>query len=290
MKFIRNSIIVSLLLIGSWWLILDRYPLISVPQHQWQSNISISEHFLFDDEVNEYVILGSSLAKKLHMKSLSEFTNLSMEGLSIWDGLSLIHLKGKFPKVVFIEINHLLRTENKAFQEIMFSPVALWLKDASLIFRSDKQPIALVSKMISYPLFKKGLSPSSKAKIEGDKSVNSKAKDRFINLKRVEYEKSISQFELNFQLSKLNLALNELKEKDVKVVFFEMPIEKSLVNLTFAKTIREEITKRFPFISFIRIPDNVQNYNTTDGIHLDPESAISYTNYFYLKSKLFIDP
>lgn len=279
---IYKSIIVSTLLFILWSIIITIKPL-SLSQHQWQRNLVKAEKYLFDYDNPEKVIVGSSLASRIPKDSIDNICNLSFGGQSIFDGLNLLRLKEKLPKVVFIEINMLDKSENVRFNKIISSQISIVLKSNFKALRSDKQPLAVLSETVNKTYLAIGI--NKKKKNLGNTSTEEKLStnplfNRMLLRKKKNYSKAIQVEKYNIQFDILAEHVKFLESKNTEVIFFEMPVNFELVNLDKATYLRARIENEFPKNSFIKLPPNVNFYKTADGFHLTKDEAQEYSTYF----------
>lgn len=263
-------------------------------QNQWQGNLVKAQQFIYTKDTYSNVIVGSSLANKILSDSLPNTYNLSFDGLSIYDGLEILtHIK-KLPKNVFIETNVVLRTADTNFTSGLFLPIQYYSKEYVKALRDDEQPIAIVGDQISWRVTNKIITrfksifyspPTSNNKPDGESSVFQKMLD--IQVK--DYSKIPDKLKITESFTKLKKYVSELQDKGVNVCFFEMPVNKELINLPSATIIKSKFLSDFPQTkyTYIMVPDSA-NYVTGDGLHLSNESAIIYTSYFKESIKKYL--
>ena len=122
-------------------------PLNKVVQHQWQDNEIKAQNFLYQEGANsKNVIVGSSLSCRILADSLAGFTNLALNGQSIFDGLNIITHKKDLPEKVFIEMNVVIRGENKTFTDNLFNPVLFTMREDIPALRDGYQPLGLAGR------------------------------------------------------------------------------------------------------------------------------------------------
>ena len=292
---IKKSLVVTILLLICWSLFISLNPF-SVSQHQWQDNIVSAEKFIYDTESADNLIVGSSLAGRLQMDSLPNFYNLSLGGQSILDGLNILRNKKKLPKNVFIETNFILRGENENFNEIISSPILNELKEQSKVFRTDKQPLAYINKKyvlrfvsvffhrIIYPIRENINHQLDHQKEVKNSNPGSTIFDKMLALKIEQYSEQTDIEMMDERFQKLESHVRYLQSNGVNVFFFEMPVNPQLVNLKRAKYLRQRVKNEFSNNIFIGMPENLDIYKTSDGVHLTNEESRFYTHYFKNKT------
>ncbi|MEP0265533.1 hypothetical protein [Dokdonia sp.] len=283
---IKKTILTSIVLFSIWSIILYAYPNLSVSQHQWQDNYIRAEKYLYASDEIENVIIGSSLSTRIIMDSLPTFYNLSFGGQSTFDGLKVITTKANSPNNVFIEINVLYKEENKTFTRSLTSQVPYMTKKKFLAFRSDKQPLAIFGDRIIQPfasrvhrLIRKGYYKTFDNSISFNKSSDSSL---FEKMKALQVERNtqlLSNEKITLLIDNLRFAVRNLEKKNINVIFFEMPVNIEIHNLSKPNQIRSLIQKSFPNHIFIAAPRDLEKYKTSDGIHLPRDEAALYTDY-----------
>lgn len=296
-SMIKNSLLVFGVLLAAWWMIVLLKPF-SVFQHQWQENVIVAENFIFNIDNVDNLIVGSSLAKRLAMDKLPEFYNLSFSGQGIFDGLNVLKFSKKIPKNLFIEINVIGRHENTSFNNIMFSPILNIMKKKIIAFRTDKQPLAVLANFVLIPVAKKIKNSISifanmlRRKRSINKEEVSLAKinmfDQSIELQKNIYSNPIDDNFIKILTSQVDVLTNHLlflKREGVNIIFFEMPINRELINLDRVLFVRKKMKGSFNGFDFIELPKNIDFYKTTDGVHLKNDESIIYTEYFKNEAK-----
>jgi len=282
---IKKTLLFSLILLIGWSYYLKMKP-ISVSQNQWQDNIVSAERYLFDIDTLDNLIVGTSLALRIRMDSLPNFYNLSFGGQSIFDGLLILRNKKRVPKNVFIEINLITGGENHNFKKVMSSSILNTLKRNITVFRTDKQPLAYIGRGFVFPIvnsffYKRvhSLKDTLKNKNIENNSKNS-IFDKMLDLHKETYSKHIDSIYMDQQFKKLKSHVDFLESKEVRVVFFEMPVNPELIELSRAKYLRNRVINDYPKNHFIKLPIDTNIYKTSDGMHLTRKEARIYTSYF----------
>lgn len=291
---IKKSLISTLVLLVLFGLFIQIAPF-SIEQHKWKGNIINAEKFLFDEDKVDNIIVGSSLAIRMKMDSLDKFYNLSFGGHSVYDGLNLLRNKENLPKHIFIESNLVDRAENPNFTSIVSNPVLNTMKKTSKVFRTDKQPLALVGDRFVGPVvgafFYKiiyKLKYKSGTKEEASKpkpAIDNSLFDKMVDMQLKDYDIEIDPAIMDKHFMHLKNHVTYFESKGVKIHFFEMPIHQKLINSPRAQYLRNRVQKDFPNNNFIPVPKNAVDYKTTDGLHLNAPEAKIYTSYFKEQSQ-----
>jgi hypothetical protein len=288
---IKKTLITTLLLIVFYTVIVMYYkPGVHVALHAAQKNMIKAQNFLYANDSSENIIVGSSLADRLQYDTgLSKFRNLSFDGLSIFDGLTLLLQKKQFPENVYIEMNVVFRPPNNDFTSSLSNPFLFYLRKDIPSFRSGKQPLVVMGGLFSDMMISifDHLTHSVHSRLPSAKQVipevplPKKMFDQLLAFQIESYNNvpDNKQVEEIFALLKQDITL--LKQKKVKIIFFEMPVDPQLSNLPVSVTIRNEFFKYFPRdqYQYVNQPDCTQ-YKTTDGVHLANDYVPKYVAYF----------
>lgn len=262
-----------------------------VSEHQWQDNqIKAQEYLYSNTDSLENIIIGSSLANKLIIGYIPYAYNLSMGGLGIFDGLQTITRKDVYPKTVFIEMNKLDRKASIDFTTSLNNPIMTFLRKYFIPIRDGKQPMGFIAipygeKATAYGLYVVQTAVHTVArKIVNRKEETTEKVDMVAKIlpRLLEEESHIpNASDLEKDAQNLKHYVDILEKNNVKVVFFEMPIQHELCGLNKPMAIRNQFYKTFPRdkYQYIDMPD-CSDYVTTDGLHLDKESSEKYTFYF----------
>jgi hypothetical protein len=249
--------------------------------NQWQGNLVKAQRFLYGNQDQaENIIIGSSLTERLNMGFLPEFYSLSFNGLSVFDGLTVIQRKEHPPAQVLIETNYILRQENEQFSSTINAEINYQIRKFIPVLREEYQPVVIISSGLSDLIEKKRGKGSEKAEIISEQN----RPDLFAKLlaEQVAKNKKRPGCELlSRSFTKLRGQVNNLEKQGVTVIFYEMPVDARVNRLPKPRIVRDYFHYYFPDgkYQFVQ-PVDCNGFSTTDGVHLDDKSAISFTNYF----------
>lgn len=276
---IKKSIIISLLLISLWYIYVLCYPTNSANQGFTQRNLSKAQEYIYSEEKIQNVIIGSSLTNRISDGNLKGVTNLSFDGLGPYDGINIILQSEKFPKVLMIEMNYLLnKSIRKSFQDNIFGAFQFYSKKYFSILRTDKQPIAHLN---HYFLTKLNKKINEKIGFTTNKNSHIMLK-KLIKVYKNIYSKKLNTHQLKNKLFTLDSILTAMENGGTRVVFYEMPVNKQLIEMPLACQTRNEIRRicKMKNISFIEMPPKEIIFETNDGVHLAKKESKIYTEYF----------
>jgi len=255
------------------------------PQGFWQDNQVKAQDYLYTDECDhaENVIVGSSMSFRIPADSLHNFCNLSFLGENYIKGLELLEKKGNFPKRIFIETNFPAgKTDKGLFYDVLYNPILYPLRTYLPALRDGKQPLLLTSSKIEQYLV--------------DNTIKEEERDKYsaIFKRMVEptpgiglfqgFEQEASPEDMNKQLSDLDELLEKMKSHNSEIIFFEMPVYKTLYNSPRLTSIRKAFEVHYPPDQYIYLPRPRYNeYQTLDGLHLGKTEAIQFANKFKMQ-------
>ncbi len=262
--------------------------------NQGQINVVKLEDYVFG-EGKKYVIVGSSLSHIYITSPRSEdYSDLAFPGSSIYDGLEIIKKSGFVPRVIFIEANyyHKITYWTLDMNTAIFMPVVFQLKRNIPSLQEKYQPMNILIPYVNQTVLviKNKINDISKddkpghAAVMPSRSTQSKksAFEVFLKLYMEEYSKIPDKKVVDKSVTLLKKYTKYFREKGVKIVFYEMPVDKKLCPAPQAVYLRTYLRKQFKpgDYGYIPVPD-CSSYKTGDGIHLNPASQVMYKNYFF---------
>lgn len=286
---IKKTLVTFLIIFAAYTIIVTYIadPNRIVSEHQWQDNQIKTQQYLFSDTDSiSAIIVGSSLSERLHMNMLPHFYNLGLLGLGPMDGLSTIQAKGKYPKYIFIETNHVDRPQSEELKNSIENPLMTPLRRHLVSLRDGKQPMGFIAipygqKATAYGVYllQSALSKITSKPTEQVSETSANVFDKMLN-QSIEYQNRIPD-NLDTEINILKQYVEHASLQGSTIIFFEMPIQHQLCGLARPIAIRNCMYKAFPKdrYKYINIPE-CSDYTTTDGEHLDFVSAEKYTEYF----------
>lgn len=260
--------LISFLLIFIVYVIFREYIIPNISRAEVKQLNSIrAQKILYNQDLRDNVIVGTSLTANLPMDSLPNFENLAFGAENVYVGLELLIRRGYFPKRVFIESNFIARTEDTNLLGKISNPILYESKKRFPFLEDGKEPIPLIELLVEKSL--KKVVPDYfrvlNQEIKKDDKVNDWLNNYFMKL----YNKALTEDQENEIQKKLDSYISILEEYGSEVVFFEMKMHPRLQELPYFITSRkllqdEFISDRLFMERLIDYP-----YNTTDGLHLD---------------------
>lgn len=265
----------------------------------WQKNLERAEEVIYSpnhiERLKGNVIVGSSLARRLVMDTLSTFTNLSFSGLSVYDGLNILEELKVVPDTLLVELNVVTRRDNFTFTNELFKYPISNLRWNLESLRTKNQVVGLTSKYVTSVIvnFQNIISTKSivKKKIITRNNIENGVSGELMYSSNYEpidnSAKGIFQQYSTVDSNGVLMATEYLEERldffirnGSKVIFFEMPVNRYCAELPFPSFNRSVIRNIFSAdkdYSFIE--RDTSEYLSTDGVHLSPLEAQRYTQF-----------
>jgi hypothetical protein len=285
---IKKSFIICFVLCAGYAIIINYiHPAWSTSQSLWQYNKIKAEEFLYKLNRIDNVIVGSSLSTRIIAEELpDDFYNLSFGGQSIYDGLEIVKNSKNTVKRIFVETNMVFRENNKEFLNTIFNPVLFYSKAKVPILRSENQPIGVIGnyRYVNelFWIISKDIRAIEKKLLLQNKNSSVAAENRndfTINLLKEQNSSWPNEGKVMKFVKLLSEYILSIEKNNTQVIFFEMPIDQRLCGMERFAAVRKIIKTHFKNHVFIPQPECTE-YRTTDGWHLDKESALKYTKYF----------
>jgi hypothetical protein len=270
-------------------------PSIFIPQNIKQDNTIKVQEYLYSDQNKDKVVLGSSVSAKLDKNILAEnnIYNLGFRGQSVYDGLNIIKKSNIIPKVIFVEINVLNRPASAILDDMWFYPAMIGAKKALPALKERNQPVNTVMLVVQSLLQgrKQAANNDTETPVEqpitenkttqtGD-NAQENFEDKYVKGVIAEYQKTPKDSLMTILMTDLKTHITDLEAKNVKVVFFEMPMHSEICKSPAINYLRDLVKKNFPESKYQYLPMvNCNDYQTRDAIHLTNESATKYTKFF----------
>ena len=284
---IKKTLIYTLILFLLYNLVLYFWrPEFISPQGFWQDNQVKAQNYLYTNECDdaENIIVGSSMSFRISTDNLPGFCNLSLLGENYIKGLELMKEKGKYPKRVFIETNFPAgRSKEGLFYDVLYNPILYPTRRYLPALRDGKQPMLVTaSKIEEYAVIY---------------NIKEQNRDKYSAIfKRLAeptpgiglfqgFENAVSSQEINKQLNDLNTFILDLESHNTEIIFFEMPLYKTLYYSPRVESIRKAFNDYFSPDKYIYLPKPGYNeYQTLDGLHLGKEETERFTRQFKIQA------
>ena len=234
--------------------------------NQRQGNIINAEEYILNKSKSvENVIVGSSLSYRLFSKYFpSNYWNLSQGGGSFAQGVEIIKSSGKFPKVILLEYNILERTITLG-ENLKPGKFDVALKNSLKINQTKNKPVDYMINLLYQSLNRKE---------PAETKPNQKSMNVMMALQKEEFNKSLNLDRAKRNITFLKESVEFFENNGVCVIFYEMPIACELSISTKSDDVRKIIFNNFPKNQYKYLPPYpCENYNTTDGVHLNQKSA-----------------
>ena len=287
---IKKSILTALVLLGTYHLLLPHLPrkFYQIPGQQ-RGNYLRAQRYIFDTPENINVIVGSSMALSLDDQILGpDYFKLTFPGGSITTALEIIRRSGKRPPVILIETNLPGKDKDEELLHDLFSPWLFQLRRHSDIFKEEGRPANFVGG-IAEACVRKGsywasrivLGKAQALQETRQPGVQPDLRLKMIRVHQDAWKGAIPAASLARHGDELANYVALLSREGCQCVFFEMPMDSTLIELPLPTAQRRAMKERFPeekyrWLSFERD----HNYETRDGIHLVEAEARRLTQAF----------
>ena len=265
-----NIIIILVLAFCVCNFILFLFPL---KKKQFFTNEERAEEYIYSKENYSIVFVGSGLSGHLiNTVHNSVAFNLFLPYSGACTGVEIVTRSAKIPKVLFIEINYVFKGCDEKLITSLYTPKNYWLKFFLPVFQRRHHVLSIVKHIINW--FKKERVVMEVGLPELDYEQ--------LKMFRGFYNQLPEKRKITKHIESLKKSVDEIGTKNCTVIFFEMPLEKSIASSLLASYQKTELKKIFPIDKYAWIePDPLDSYYTKDGIHLSEESALRYSQYLW---------
>ncbi|HXP49812.1 MAG TPA: hypothetical protein VN922_07665, partial [Bacteroidia bacterium] len=162
-------------------------------------------------------------------------------------------------------------------------------KVTASIFSSSPDKVSATKKdtAINTGVIPDKLSANAGLAIAKKKDGGSDSLRRKMDMEKGQFANVADSLEMSNQFETLKEYVDFLKSKGVNVIFFELPINRTIVNSNLSVQIRKTFYKVFPpkENNYIYLPPDYMDYLTGDGFHLTPTEFHKYSGYFRAEAK-----
>ena len=277
MGMIKRTLITTLVLVLGYHFILPHLSrdYFWIPGQQ-RANYLRAQQFVHDSPVSVNVVVGSSMSNELNPEILGPgFVKLTFPAGGSFTGLDIIHQTGKQPPVLFIETNTLMRDTDKNLADDATSPWRRKLRDASPVFKEEGRPsnyqVGFLNAWVGRICHgvTKVLNGGKKAEPVAEQPMDASVMENVMKANREHLGKPPLESDLAARTKRLGEIVDALTKAGTKCVFFEMPIDPTLMDLAEPVAVRKAMALRFPQDRYTWLPiDLGADYKTSDGIHL----------------------
>jgi hypothetical protein len=247
-------------------------PAVDGGQDQFSTNVVRLENYVDHADARGTVIVGSSLAARLPLDTLPpHWTNLSLAGDSALTGLEVIAASQDAPQRVLVEINFLDRgSATSTVKDVVGWPQPL-LRRLFWSYRTAYRPMNLVVAGVSWLVKQRRHAPRQEAPPPDFHGL--------LAMQQKDFAKQPGAA-LVPDLAELRSLVAKLKRNGTQVAFFEMPMDRSLMNTPREIALRQAISKQFAGFCFFSL-DRGQGWQTGDGLHLLRQDAVKAADALY---------
>lgn len=273
-KLLAKSLALAFLIIVTYSLILmGLNPKITKFQNQWVANYARAESYLYRQSPPRAIIVGSSMAANLKEEKLDSYIhNLSFAGGSALTGLKIIKKCSNIPDIICVETNIIEGASNEEMINSLFTPVLWRIKKHLVALRYTYEPMNI---FITFMTNKYGKKHTGQNKEKPNEDILKRELARHL-----ERENSVDGLATSKEIAELKGLIEYFYCKGTKVVFFQMPVHPQIASSKRYKERKAILRRMFKGenIKWMENPTDADTkFETADGIHLMPESALSYS-------------
>ncbi|MFQ5509955.1 MAG: hypothetical protein ACE5FN_11565 [Leptospirillia bacterium] len=284
MKLIVKSVLICLMLLFGYnlYAVYLVSPTLRTGDSQWADNVIRAQNFIYGERDTRVVIAGSSLSWRLDATLLPEdLENLAFGGMSAQDGLRLLVRSGMAPELVLVEVNYLPRPERPGFSDGLFMPGMYSARQHIAALREQKRPLGVIGTFLGRiirgmgDMFKRAdmQRPIASAHATGAGAVGGgQLFDKFLVKQLEGHAHPVPPKSLASTRKNVAPLLDALAGRGTRVVFFQLPGHPDICDSPRIQSTLELVHTSFSGYPYIEL-GNCHSVATTDGIHLDPDSA-----------------
>ncbi len=254
------------------------FPNVGMATNQRQDNILKAQQAFYADKL-DYAIVGTSLANRIIRDSIPQIQSLAFVGCSVEDGLQILKNRRNPSKLVFVEINLLLRGKRKELVDGTIEGMMPIIREFIPSLREQYEPICILASTI---IGASRMNTQAGMAVIDCNLLNSEVESALNN------DTPIEENILKNRMDEILVMIKELEAKGTKFVFFEMPVNYRLTHLKKYNQIREAVGVTFPKNKYDYLLSDTSKYLTTDGQHLDFEGQQRYSHFFKLETAKYL--
>ena len=249
------------------------YPDTIVFQNQRIKNYAISQDYLYSNRQYATVIVGSSLAARLHKRVFEDDRYiLTVEGGSALTAIELIIKSQKYPQQLLIETNIIEEpaTMDADMADRLFVPLVSKIKRTVKSLQYRNQPVNLALSQLSRHY---GRTDQENMDYKYDSEILRQRLPIHISSNA-----HIDMLTNSESIARLVTLVDILKKHGVNVGFFRMPVHPKVADSRRYRERRKLLNKEYANTDVTILSDPLdQSYETTDGIHLTYRSAREFS-------------
>ena len=186
----------------------------------------------------------------------------------------------------------MLRDTDKNLADDATSPWRRKLRDASPVFKEEGRPsnyeVGFLNAWVGRICHgvTKVLNGGKKAEPAAEQPTDASVMENVMRANREHLDKPPSETDLAARTQRLGEIVDALTKAGTQCVFFEMPIDPTLMGLAEPSAVRKAMALRFPQDRYQWLTiDLGTNYQTSDGIHLVKADADKVTRQIIEKAQ-----
>ena len=230
---------------------------------QRQENLIKAQRVIYGHVAPATIVVGSSELARLVLPPA--IYNLALSGDCALTGLEIVVRSAARPRRVVVEISDAItRTPDRAFLDSLFGWVNLRLRGAVPVLQDAYQPGVLINNVAQ--------TWAAAHAVVADDRVRPELFRQLVAAQVQAHATPPDPVTLARVILALRGAVEALRVRGIELVFVEPPEDPAVWVSPESTVIREAMHRAFGDVRWFPTPDPA-SYHTTDGVHLDRESA-----------------
>ena len=241
------------------------------------TNDERTEEYIYSKKEFQIVLVGSSLSGAFEGRHLfnQPYFNLYLPYTGCCTGIEIIRLAHKYPKYLFIEVNHFDRgIDSSLIGEIFNSPLSGFKGKVAFLQKKNKFFLNLIDRIKKPVALKTNNQAPPQALYKYLLAATQK-----------EWQSLPKANKMQIQFSHMTSTLDYLAGKGTEIVFYEVPMDSSLNSsnlLVYQRRLFEKyaLKKGYPYIH----TNQAGIFKTGDGVHMLEKDAERF--YLFFKTQI----
>jgi len=281
-RFILRSTMALLGIIVSYSLWVIYWPPSWKPvQNQWEVNVATVEDFVFQHSNEKVIYIGSSMMKRIQPEFVPKahfvFACLGSTPVTLLD---IMNRANAHPDTLFVEANSSLGVYNPELPNRVFDPTMGKVRALFPFMRDGNKPFSKLFGPIANETARAILGKNDQNGPQGPLARDNNAfKELEARLNEMN-AKPIPAATLKSNWMALLAALHPFQQSGTKVVFINLPVSANSIKLRSSIQIDSVLSADALQYHYSYVPmPNVNQYQTSDGIHMELSSAKRYAKW-----------
>lgn len=241
------------------------------------TNKERAEEYIYSTKRYSSVFLGSGLIGDFTEESLgyNRFFNLYLPFNGSCTGIEIVALSGKIPDTLFVEINTIYKGFDRPLIKALFQPGYRQIKTVLPVLQTKYKPHVLLAEQLRSAFKMKKVRHLPSAPLPASLYLAA------LQMHQNTYRNLADTLKIARCVDSLKYFTDLMTASGCVIYFFEVPVDKSILNSPLSVYQRKLLKQKFGDSSVKWIEaDTLNAYRTHDGIHLLNESVRAYIKHF----------